>query len=245
MFSQFEGAELLAEKFGLTKDEMSEFGFNSHRKAAAATDAGRFKNDILPLQTKDKNNETVTMSTDEGIRRDVNLEKMKSLNALKPGGRITAGASSQISDGASAVLVVNERALAKYNLRPRAKIVQMSVIGSDPVMMLYGPIPASELALKQSGLKIEQMDLYEINEAFASVPLSWLKALKGDPNKLNVNGGAVANGHPLGATGMKLMTGLINELERRKGRYGIMAICEGGGTANCTIIERVDTNAKL
>lgn len=237
-FSQFTGAELLAKKHNLTRDELDEFAYRSHVRATAATKEGKFKGEIIPLEVEIEG-KTQTHDVDEGIRFDASLEKMKTLNALAEGGMITAASSSQICDGAAAVLLASEAAVKTHNLTPRARIHTMTVVGSDPVIMLEGPIPAAQLALKKSGLKIEDIDVYEINEAFAPVPVSWYKALGADPDKLNVNGGAMALGHPLGATGAKLMTTLLNELERRNGRYGLLAICEGGGTANCTIIERI------
>lgn len=184
-------------------------------------------------------------STDEGIRPNTTIEKVRNLKTLKKNGLITAGTSSQICDGASAVLICNERSLKKYNLKPRAKIISLALAGSDPVIMLEGPIIASQKALEQVNLSIKDINLYEINEAFASVPLAWNKALGGDLNKLNVNGGAIALGHPLGATGTKIMTTLINALEKRKEQLGIQSICEGGGTANATIIEICNNKSKL
>jgi acetyl-CoA C-acetyltransferase/acetyl-CoA acyltransferase len=178
---------------------------------------------------------------DEGIRFDASLEAMQSLNTLREGGVITAGTASQISDGAAAIMVANEEAVKKYKLPVRAKIQSLAVIGSDPVIMLEGPIPATKKALEKAGLSIDDIDLYEVNEAFGSVPLAWAKALNADMNKLNVNGGAQALGHPLGGTGAKLMTTLVHELERREAKYGLVAICEGGGTANAMIIERMSS----
>jgi len=177
---------------------------------------------------------------DEGIRYPVDIEKLSKLPPLKPDGRVTAATSSQITDGAAAMLICNERGLKKLGLKPRAKFVSLAVIGSDPVEMLSGPIPATQLILKKSGMTIDQIDLYEVNEAFASVPLAWAKVIGADLKKLNVNGGAIALGHPLGASGVKLMTTLLHELERRKARYGLQTMCEGGGTANATIIEIVN-----
>merc|ERR1711862_894068 len=201
----------------------------------------RFTNEIIPVKGFDKKkNEEVLHDTDEGIRWPTDPAKLKKLPLLKPeGGRITAATASQICDGASAMLVCNEAGLKKLGLRPRAKIVALALAGDDPVMMLGGPIPATQNELKRAGLSINDMDLYEVNEAFASVPLAWQKALGADLNKLNVNGGAMALGHPLGATGTKIMTTLLNKMERRDLRYGLQAICEGGGTANATIIERI------
>lgn len=241
LFSQFEGAELLAAKYDLTREYMDQFAVASHQKGAAATKAGRFKNEIIPVMGADpKTGEAKLLSVDEGIRADTTMEGLAKLKLLKEGGRMTAGSASQITDGAAAILICNERGLKKLGLKPRAKIVSMALAGSDPVIMLEGPIPATERAFKQSGLTMKDMDVYEVNEAFAPVPLSWLKALGGDINKINMNGGAMALGHPLGCTGAKIMTTLVNELERQGKRYGIQAICEGGGTANATIIERVD-----
>ncbi|MGQ9427566.1 acetyl-CoA C-acyltransferase [Gilvimarinus sp. F26214L] len=238
-FSQFDGAELLAKKYELSREELDQFGVRSHQRAAAATQAGYFEREILPLTVNHPELGEVVHDTDEGIRFDASLEAMGELKTLAEDGVLTAGTASQISDGAAAILVVNENALKKFNLTPRAVIHSMTVVGSDPVIMLEGPIPATEKVLKSSGLSLADMDLYEVNEAFGSVPLSWLKAVGADMDKLNVNGGAQALGHPLGCTGAKLMTTLLHELERREQRYGLIAICEGGGTANAMIIERV------
>ena len=240
-FSQFMGAELLAEKYGLTRKELDEFGYQSHMKANEATESGRFREEIMPIELRMEDGTPYFHDEDEGIRPNASLEALAELEPLSPGGLITAGSASQISDGAAAVMVANEAALKKYNLKPRARFHSLAVVGSDPVIMLEGPIPATKKALEKVGLTIDDIDLYEINEAFGSVPLAWAKAMGADLNKLNVNGGAQANGHPLGCTGAKLMTTLLNELERRKGRYGLLAICEGGGTANATIIERLDS----
>lgn len=243
VFSQFTGAELLAEKYELTREQLDQMAVASHKRAAAATKAGAFKHEIVPIKGLDKEGKEVIHDTDEGIRPGTNIEGLRGLKPLsaKPGARITAGTASQICDGAACVMVVNERGLKKLGpgVRPRARIVSMAVVGSDPVIMLEGPIPATHKALQQAGLSIKDIDLYEVNEAFASVPAAWAKAVGADIDKLNVNGGAMALGHPLGATGAKLMTTLINNLEQRKGRYGLLAICEGGGTANATIIERI------
>lgn len=251
-FSQFEGAEIVAETYGVTRAEMDEFAVASHKKAAAATKAGRFDAEIIPLQGQDKEGNPVVHQADEGIRANTSLEglaRLKPLKELRSGGAstglITAGLSSQICDGAAALLLCNERGLQKLGLRPRARIVSLAVCGADPVAMLAAPIPATRQALSRAGLTIEDMDLYEVNEAFASVPLAWAKELHADLDRLNVNGGAMALGHPLGGTGAKLMTTLVHELERRGGRYGLQAICEGGGTANATIIERLPPTARL
>lgn len=239
-FSQFDGAELLAEKYEITREELDSFGLLSHQRATEATKNGFFKDEIVPLNIKLEDGTADVHEIDEGIRFDASLENMQGLNPLREGGVITAGTASQISDGAAAIMVANQHAVLKYNLPVRAKIHTLAVVGSDPVIMLEGPIPASEKVLEKAGLKIEDIDLYEVNEAFGSVPLAWAKALNADQEKLNVNGGAQALGHPLGGTGAKLMTTLVNELERRSARYGLIAICEGGGTANAMIIERMD-----
>lgn len=236
-FSQFMGAEMVAKKFDISRDEMEEFAVLSHKRAAEATKAGKFKDEILVLKGVDKEGNEVTHDADEGIRPETNLEALRALQTLAPEGRITAATSSQICDGASAVMIVSEKALKEYNLKPLAKIKALALAGTDPVMMLAGPIPATQTALEKAGLKIEDIDLYEVNEAFASVPLAWRKEVGASMDKLNVNGGAQALGHPLGATGTKLMTTLVHELRRRGGKYGLLAICEGGGTANATIIE--------
>lgn len=244
-FSQFAGAELLAKKYNLTKQELDEFGYQSHVKAAKAIKEGKFKKEIFPLKGKSKDGKEVVHDQDEGVRFDVTLESMVKLKTLQEGGVITAATSSQICDGASAMLIVNERALKKYGLKPRAKIIGLGLAGSDPRIMLEGPIPATKNVLRTTGLRMEQIGLYEVNEAFAPVPVSWLKALNADPKKMNVNGGAIALGHPLGSTGVKITTTLINEMERRKERYGIVAICEGGGTSNATIFELCQDVSKL
>lgn len=238
-FSQFAGAEMLAKKYGLTKQDLDQFGYESHIKAAKAIKEGKFKNEIVALTGKSKDGKEILHSQDEGVRGEVTLESMQKLKTLVEGGVITAATSSQICDGASAMLIVNERGLKKLGLKPRVKIHTLGLAGSDPRVMLEGPIPATRNALKKAGLTIDQIGLYEVNEAFAPVPLSWIKALGADPKKMNVNGGAIALGHPLGSTGVKITTSLINEMERRKERYGVVAICEGGGTANATIFELV------
>ena len=239
-FSQFDGAELLAEKYQISREALDEFGLLSHQRAAAATRSGYFEQEIVPLNIELEDGSKDVHTVDEGIRFEANLEGMQSLNALREGGVITAGTASQISDGAAAIMVANEEAVRKFNLPVRAKIHSLAVVGSDPVIMLEGPIPATEKVLEKAGLSIDDIDLYEVNEAFGSVPLAWAKALNADPDKLNVNGGAQSLGHPLGGTGAKLMTTLVHELERRQARYGLVAICEGGGTANAMIIERMN-----
>jgi acetyl-CoA C-acetyltransferase/acetyl-CoA acyltransferase len=239
-FSQFDGAELLAEKYQISREALDEFGLLSHQRAAAATRSGYFEQEIVPLNIELEDGSKDVHTVDEGIRFEANLEGMQSLNALREGGVMTAGTASQISDGAAAIMVANEEAVRKFDLPVRAKIHSLAVVGSDPVIMLEGPIPATEKVLEKVGLSIDDIDLYEVNEAFGSVPLAWAKALNADPDKLNVNGGAQSLGHPLGGTGAKLMTTLVHELERRQARYGLVAICEGGGTANAMIIERMN-----
>ena len=228
--NQFYGAELIAEKWGITRDDMEAFALESHRRAIQAIDEGRFDREISPYEG---------VTTDEGPRRDTTLEKMQSLKPVSEGGRITAAVSSQISDGAAAILVVSERALKQHNLTPRARVHHLSVRGADPIYMLTAPIPATAYALEKTGLSIDDIDLVEINEAFAPVVLAWQKETGADLANVNVNGGAIALGHPLGATGARLMTTLLHELERTGGRYGLQTMCEGGGTANVTIIERL------
>jgi acetyl-CoA C-acetyltransferase len=239
-FSQFSGAEMLARKYHIGRTELDKFGVLSHQRAASATRNGYFRDEIVPVEVTLADGSLATHEVDEGIRYDSTLEAMQSLATLTPDGVITAGTASQISDGAAAVMIANRRAVEKYGLLVRARIHTLVVVGSDPVIMLEGPIPATEKLLDKAGLSIDDIDLYEVNEAFGSVPLAWVKALGADIRKLNVNGGAQSLGHPLGATGAKLMTTLLHELERRSARYGLVAICEGGGTANATLIERVE-----
>ena len=234
-FSQFTGAELVADKWNLSRSDLDSFALESHIKAANASKADLFNSEILPLE----GNNGSMIILDEGIRYDASIEGLSGLNPVIEGGVITAGNASQITDGASAIMICNDEGLKKIKTNPRALIKTITVVGDDPVFMLTGPIPASKLALKKSNLNIDEIDLYEVNEAFAPVPMAWAIELNADKNKLNVNGGAIALGHPLGATGTKLMTTMLHELERRKGRYALQAICEGGGTANATIIERI------
>jgi acetyl-CoA C-acetyltransferase len=228
--SQFRGAELIAEKWDISREDMERFALESHQRAARATDEGRFENEIVPFNG---------LSTDEGFRRDTSLEKMAGLRTLVEGGRLTAAVSSQISDASAAMLIVSEQGLKDHGLKPRARIHHLSVRGDDPIFMLSAPIPATKHALEKSGMSMDDIDLVEINEAFASVVLAWQKETGYDLDKVNVNGGAIALGHPLGATGVRLMTTLLNELERTGGRYGLQTMCEGGGQANVTIIERL------
>jgi len=240
-FSQFMGAEMMARKYGLSKDELDRYALLSHQRALAATQAGAFKNEILPVavRTADGAESGEMHTADEGIRAEATLEAIQSVKLLQEGGVITAANASQICDGATGVMVVNERGLKALGVKPLARIHHMTMIGHDPVIMLEAPIPATERALKKAGMKIDDIDLYEVNEAFASVPLGWLKALGADPARLNVNGGAIALGHPLGASGTKLMTTLVNALHQKGKRYGLQTMCEGGGMANVTIIERL------
>ncbi len=238
-FSQFTGAELVADKWNLSREDLDKFALESHQKAAHATESKYFDREILPVEGRNAEGMNDLVMADEGIRFDASLDKLAGLNPVTEGGVITAGNASQITDGAAAVMICNDAGLKKIQSNPRAEIVSISVVGDDPVFMLTGPIPASIQALKTANLTIDDMDLYEVNEAFAPVPLAWASELKADRSKLNVNGGAMALGHPLGATGAKLMTTLLYEMERRESTYGLQAICEGGGTANATIIKRL------
>ena len=227
--SQFRGAEMIAEKWGISRDDMEEFAVSSHLKAIAARAAGHFEREIVPING---------VNADEGPR-EPNWEKIRSLPALVDGGRITAAMASQISDAATAMLIASEDAVRTHGLKPRARIHHLSVRGGDPIMMLSAPIPATAYALGKAGMSIDEIDTVEINEAFASVVLAWLKETGADPARVNPSGGAIALGHPLGATGTRLMTTLLHELERTGGRYGLQTMCEGGGQANVTIIERL------
>jgi acetyl-CoA C-acetyltransferase len=228
--SQFRAADLIAQRWELSRAEMEEFAFRSHTKAIEATDAGHFAGEIVPV---------AGVEADEGPRRDTSLEKMAALKPLRPEGRVTAALASQISDGASAVLVASEAAVRSHRLRPRARVHHLSARGADPIYMLTAPIRATRHALQRAGMTIDDIDLFEINEAFASVVLAWAKELKVDLDRVNVNGGAIALGHPIGATGAKLTATLLASLERTGGRFGLLTMCEGGGQANVTIIERL------
>ena len=228
--SQFRGAEMIAEKWDFSRADMEAYALESHRRAVQAIDEGRFAAEIEPV---------AGVTTDEGPRRDTSLERMQSLPPLTEGGRLTAAVSSQISDGAAALLVASERAVEQHGLEPRARIHHMSVRGDDPIYMLTGPIPATAYALERTGMAIDDFDLFECNEAFAPVPMAWMHEHDIPHSKVNVNGGAIALGHPLGCTGAKLMTTLLHELERTGGRWGLQTMCEGGGQANVTIIERL------
>ena len=228
--SQFHAAELIAEKWDVSRDAMEDFALESHRRALAAIDAGRFEREIVPYEG---------FAVDEGPRRDTSKEAMAGLRTLVEGGRLTAAVSSQISDASAALLIASEDAVRTHGLTPRARIHHLSVRGADPIYMLTAPIPATAHALRKTGLSLEDIDLVEINEAFAPVVLAWAKETGADLAKVNVNGGAIALGHPLGATGARLMTSLLHELERTGGRYGLQTMCEGGGQANVTVIERL------
>jgi len=228
--SQFRAADLIAEKWGITREQMERYALQSHERALAAIEQGRFADEIVPFGE---------LTTDEGPRTDTSLEKMAGLVPLRDGGRITAAVSSQLSDAASAVLVASENAVRRFGLTPRARVHHLSVRGDDPVLMLTAPIRATHHALQRTGLRLDDIDLVEINEAFASVVLAWQQDTGADLERVNVNGGAIALGHPIGATGTRLMATLLNELERTGGRYGLQTMCEGGGQANVTIIERL------
>ncbi len=229
--SQFHAAQLIAERWNISREEMEAFALESHRRAIFAIDSGRFEKEIVGVGG---------LEVDECPRRETSLEKMASLATLTEDGRLTAAVASQISDAASVVLVASKEAVSKYGLRPRARVHHISARGADPILMLTAPIPATEYALRRTGLSLKDMDIIEINEAFASVVLAWQKETGADLEKVNVNGGAIALGHPLGATGTRLMTTMLHELERTGGRYGLQTMCEGGGQANVTIIERLD-----
>lgn len=228
----------MAEKYAVSRDDLDHFAYQSHVKGAAAYDDNRFDREIIPM-TVEVEGQKVVHDVDEGLRRNATLEAIQGLEPLQEGGLITAGSASQICDGSAATLIVSERALKQYGLTPLARIHDMTVVGSDPTMVLEGPIPATQKILQRTGLTIEDIAIYEVNEAFGSVPLAWKNAIGADLERLNVNGGAQALGHPLGATGAKLMATLAYELIRRKERYGLLAICEGLGTANATIIENM------
>jgi acetyl-CoA acyltransferase len=234
------GAEMIADEYGISREDLDAFGAESQRRAAQATAEGRFEHEIVPVPIQ-VDGETIQMTSDEGIREGTTPEKLANLKAaFKEDGKVTAGNSSQISDGASAVLIMSEEKAAELGLKPRARFHSFAVVGTDPVTMLKGPIPATEKIMERSGLTMDDIDLFEVNEAFASVVLAWQKEHDADLSKTNVNGGAIALGHPLGSSGTKLMTTLVNELERTGGRYGMQTMCEGGGLANATIIERLD-----
>ena len=251
-FSQFIGAEMMGVKYGIEREAMDAFAARSHMRAAAATSEGRFKDEITAVPGVDKEGGEIIFDTDEGIRSQTTPEKLAGLDTLvqmgmlgpveggPKAGAITAGNASQMSDGAAALMVVNDAGLKKLgsSVTPMARIHSLALAANDPVLMLSAPIPATENVLSRSGLTIDDIGLYEVNEAFAVVPMAWSKMVGADEENLNVNGGACALGHPLGGTGAKLMTTLVHELVRREEQYGLLSICEGGGTANATIIER-------
>jgi acetyl-CoA C-acetyltransferase len=239
MFSQFAGAEMVAKKYGLEKDVLDAYALESHKRAIGAVEKGWFKNEILPISVTLEDGTEALHEVDEGIRFDASLEAISSVKLLSEDGRLTAATSSQICDGASAVMVVNEAGLKALGATPLARIHHMTVVGGDPVIMLEAPIPGTKKALEKTGMRIEDIDLFEVNEAFASVPVAWLQETGADPARLNVHGGAIALGHPLGASGTKLMTTLLSALQTHDKKWGLQTMCEGGGLANVTIIERL------
>jgi acetyl-CoA C-acetyltransferase len=239
VFSQFDGAEALARKHGFSRSELDAFALTSHEKAGRATQSGMFAQEIVPVEVTDADGQISSHDKDEGIRYDTTLEAIGKVKTVTEEGRISAANASQICDGGAGLLLVSGDALQRLNLLPLARIHQMTVMGGDPVIMLETPIAATRRALERAGMKLDDVDLYEVNEAFASVPLAWVKELKADPAKLNVNGGAIALGHPLGASGARLMTTLVYALKARRKRWGLQTMCEGGGLANVTIIETI------
>ncbi len=247
-FSQFIGAEMMAKKYDLSKDALDEYALHSHRLAAAAANSGVFREEILPLEVRrigaGGNSAPPEIpgeihDADEGIRFDASLEGIRNVKLIAKGGRVTAATASQICDGAAGVLIANAQGLKRLGAKPLARIHHMTMLGHDPVIMLEAPLPATQVALRKAGMKIEDIDLYEVNEAFAPVPLAWIQATGADPKRMNVHGGAIALGHPLGGSGAKLMTTLVHALKRYDKRYGLQTMCEGGGMANVTIVERL------
>lgn len=236
-FSQFIGAEMIAKKWGFSRETLDRFALESQQRAAAAIEAGAFAAELAPVRVTSVDGAEVLHDRDEGVRLDCSLDGLAKLAPIAPGGVLTAGNSSQMCDGSAAVLVASERALKDHGLTPLARVVNLTVTAGDPVIMLEEPLYATPKALARAGLRLSEIDLFEVNEAFASVPLAWLKHLGADPAKLNVHGGAIALGHPLGATGAKLMATLVHALRRRKLKYGLQTMCEGGGIANVAIIE--------
>lgn len=233
-------AELIADKWGFTREQLDEYALRSHQLALKAIKNGYYQDEIVPITVTDEHGNELIVDVDEGPRADTSLDILSELKPVfKEDGKITAGNSSQMSDGASAVILMSKEKALELGLKPKAKIIARSVIGSDPTLMLTGPIEATRQVLNKAGLSLDDMDRYEVNEAFAPIPLAWIHDLEADMDKLNVNGGAIALGHPLGATGTKLLVSLINELERIDGKYGLLAICEGMGMANATVIERI------
>jgi len=242
MVNQGISAEMIAEKWNITREAMDEYSLESHRRALKAQKNGYFDREIIPLQVTKEDGEVVTFDKDEGPREDTTLEAMAQLQPVfKEDGLVTAANSSQMSDGAAALLIMSDKKAKELGLKPRFRIIARTVVGSDPTLMLTGPIPATEKVLQRAGLSIDEIDVFEVNEAFASVTLAWLEETGADPKKLNPNGGAIALGHPLGATGARLMVSMMHELERTGGRYGLQTMCEGFGMANATIIERIES----
>ncbi|MDH3606377.1 MAG: thiolase family protein [Acidimicrobiia bacterium] len=240
MFNQGISAEMIAEKWSIPREELDQLAYESHMRAQQATDEGRFEPEVTPVEVPSEGGGTEAMTVDEGIRAGTTIEKLATLNPVfQEDGVVTAGNSSQISDGAAAVLIMSEEKAKELDLTPKARFVQFAIAGVDPVMMLTGPIPATRKVLDKAGLTMDDIDLFEVNEAFASVVAAWRREHEADLSKVNVNGGAMALGHPLGASGAKLLTTLVHELERRGGRYGLQTMCEGGGMANALIIERL------
>jgi acetyl-CoA C-acetyltransferase len=238
-FSQFTGAEMLAKKYGLEKDVLDRFALESHQKAKQAVEQGWLAKEIVPVEVTLEDGTTTRHEVDEGIRFDASLEGISGVKLLAEDGRLTAATSSQICDGASAVMVVSEDGLKALGVEPLARIHHMTVVGGDPVIMLESPIPGTKKALEKTGMKIDDIDLFEVNEAFASVPVAWLQQTGADPARLNVHGGAIALGHPLGASGTKLMATLVHALHTHDKRWGLQTMCEGGGLANVTVVERL------
>ncbi|MFT3818908.1 MAG: acetyl-CoA C-acetyltransferase [Rubrivivax sp.] len=240
-FSQFTGAELLARKYGLSRESLDEYALRSHQRAAEATQAGRFRDEILPVEARSAADGPLggMHEVDEGVRADSSLAQIAAVKLLAEGGCISAANASQICDGASGVLVANERGLKALGATPLARIHQLTVLADDPIVMLEAPIPATQRALRRAGLSMDDIDLFEVNEAFAPVPLAWMKATGADPARVNARGGAIALGHPLGASGTRLMATLVHALRQRGMRYGLQTMCEGGGMANVTIVERL------
>jgi acetyl-CoA C-acetyltransferase len=236
-FSQFVGAEMIAKKWGFDRESLDRYALESHRRAAAAINAGAFANEIVPVRVTLADGTEVLHDRDEGVRFDASMPGLAKLEPISPGGVLTAGSASQMCDGSSAVLIASARAVKQHGFKPLARVVNLTVTAGDPVIMLEEPLYATQKALDRAGMKLSDIDLFEVNEAFASVPMAWLKHTGADPEKLNVNGGAIALGHPLGATGGKLMATLVHALRMRKKRYGLQTMCEGGGIANVTIVE--------
>jgi acetyl-CoA C-acetyltransferase len=236
-FSQFTGAQMIADKYGFTREDMDAYALESHRRATAAIEAGAFADEIVAVKVAGPDGETIVHDTDEGVRRDATIEGIGSVKLLAEGGSITAANASQITDGSAALLVVSEAALRAHGLTPLARVHALAVTAGDPVVMLEEPIPATRRVLERAGMTLDQIDLFEVNEAFASIPMAWRKALDADPARTNVHGGAIALGHPLGATGAKLMTTLVHSLRAQGKRWGLQTMCEGGGIANATIVE--------